>query len=198
MAETLGAKGKGGSRSRQGSAASEDAVSAWFVREILPLEALLMHYLRRNWRNASEMVDLRQEVYTRVFDAARKNVPDNAKRFLLATARNLLIDLVKREHIVQIEVVADLDQLDVASDAVGPDRAAVARDELRHLQAALERLPPRTREAIILTYVEELKIREIAARMGVGKSTASSHLTSGLRMLVDMLQSKQTEPEKKT
>lgn len=198
MAETLGAKGKGGSRSRQGSAASEDAVSAWFVREVLPLESLLMHYLRRNWRNASEMVDLRQEVYTRVFDAARKNIPDNAKRFLLATARNLLIDLVKREHIVQIEIVADLDQLDVASDAAGPDREAAARDELRHLQAALERLPPRTREAIILTYVEELKIREIAVRMGVGKSTASSHLTSGLRMLVDMLHGESTEPEKKS
>ena len=193
MAETLAAGRKGGSRSRHGGAAADDAASAWFVREILPLEALLMHYLRRNWQNASEIVDLRQEVYARVFDAARKAVPENPKRFLLATARNLLINLVKRGNIVQIEVVADLDQLDVPSDAVGPERSAAARDELRHLLALLEKLPPRTREAVILTYVDDLKIREIAARMGVAKSTASVHLTSGLRALADMLYGASTE-----
>jgi RNA polymerase sigma factor (sigma-70 family) len=198
MTETLATGRRGGSRSRQGSAASDDAASAWFVREVLPLEALLMHYLRRNWQNASEVVDLRQEVYARVFDAARKAIPDNTKRFLLATARNLLINLVKREHIVQIEVVADFDTLDIPSDAAGPDRVAAARDELRHLQAVLDTLPPRTREAILLTYVEDLKIRQIAARMGVAKSTASTHLTSGLRMLADILHGDPAEGGKKS
>ncbi len=197
MSETLATGRKGGSRGRQGSTAADDSASAWFVREILPLEALLMHYLRRNWQNASEIVDLRQEVYARVFDAAQKNIPENAKRFLLATARNLLIDLVKHEHIVQIEIVADIDTLDIASDAAGPDRVVQARDELRHLQAALERLPPLMREAIILTYVEELKIREIAVRLGVGKSTVSTYLTSGLRTLANILHGGSTESDEK-
>jgi RNA polymerase sigma factor (sigma-70 family) len=197
MVETLAAGRKGGSRNRHGNAAADDAASAWFTREILPLEALLMHYLRRNWQNASEVVDLRQEIYTRVFDAARENIPDNAKRFLFATARNLLINLVKREHIVQIEVVADLDALDIPSDTAGPDLAAVARDELRRLQTALDRLPPQMRQAVILTYIEDLRMREIAVRMGVNKSTVSRYLASGLRALADILHGEPADAGKK-
>jgi RNA polymerase sigma factor (sigma-70 family) len=164
-----------------------DAVSAWFVREILPLEAILMHYLHHNWQNRGDLADLRQEVYARVFEAAQAQVPDNPKRFLLTTARNLLIDRVRREHVVPIEAVADLEALSVALDQPGPDRVAVARDELRRLQAALDRLPPRCREAIILGHIEGLSGTEIAARMGVTKFTVSEHLANGVRALTEML-----------
>ncbi|HEV2561796.1 MAG TPA: RNA polymerase sigma factor [Rhizomicrobium sp.] len=171
----------------KGAAVKADAVSAWFVREILPLEAILMHYLHRNWSNFSDVADLRQEVYARVFEAAQNEVPDNPKRFLLTTARNLLIDRVRREHVVPIEAVADLEALDIAIDQPGPDRVLMARDELRHLQAALDRLPPRCREAIILGHVEGLSGKEIASRMGVTKFTVSEHLANGVRALTDML-----------
>lgn len=198
MADTLVTGRKGGSRSRNGNVSADDAVSAWFSREILPLEALLMHYLNRNWQNASEVPDLRQEIYARVFDAARETIPDNAKRFLLTTARNLLIDLVKREHIVHIEVVADLDMLDIPSDAEGPDRLAIARGELRRLQMALDRLPPQMREVVVLTYIKDLRMREIAVRMGINKSTVSRYLASGLRMLADILHSEIANTGKKS
>lgn len=35
----------------------------WFVEAILPLEGALTAYLRRVWNDASEIADLRQEVY---------------------------------------------------------------------------------------------------------------------------------------
>ena len=37
-------------------------LEAWFVDEVLPLEAILMQYLRNHWRDPSEIDDLRQEV----------------------------------------------------------------------------------------------------------------------------------------
>lgn len=185
-----------GDRLRRGAAVTDDLVSQWFVREILPLESILMHYLRHNWQNASDIADLRQEVYARVFDAARGQIPDNAKRFLLTTARNLLIDLVRRAHVVPIEAVADLEALGVAIDTVGPDRATMAREELRRLQAALEQLPPRAREAITLAYVEGLTGSEIAARMGVTKSTASEHLANGIRALTEILYGDPASPRR--
>jgi RNA polymerase sigma factor (sigma-70 family) len=187
MSETLAAGRKGGSRGRQGAVVSDDAVSPWFVREILPLEPFLMRYLRRNWKNESEIADLRQEIYIRIFDAARERIPDDARRYLTVTARNFLIDLLKHKQIVSIETVADVEALEVPADAAGPDRVAAARDELRHVQAALDRLPPRAQEAVRLTYVEDLPVREIAARMGVTKSMVSKHVASGMRALADML-----------
>lgn len=176
---------------------TDDAVSDWFVREILPLEAVLMQYLRQNWRNASDIADLRQDVYVRVFQSAREQIPENAKRFLLTCARNLLIDLVRREQVVPIEAVADLEALGVAIDTAGPDRAVAAREELRRIQAALEHLPPRSREAITLAYVEGLTGQEIARRMGIGKSTASEHLSNGLRLLTSLLYGEPADRGKK-
>ena len=123
-------------RRSQALAMATPALEGWFVREVLPLEAALMHFLRRSWPNKSELDDLRQEVYVRVCEAARKEIPHPAKPFVFAVARNLLVDRVRREHVVSIETVSDLDALGVAVEEPGPDRNAMARQELRRLQAA--------------------------------------------------------------
>lgn len=162
-------------------------VADWFIREVLPLEALLMQYLHHNWQNKSDIADLRQEVYVRVCEGAQQQIPDSAKRFVLTTARNLLIDRVRRSHVVPIDVVADVDALGIAMDTPGPDRVAIARDELRRLQGALDRLPPRCREAVILGHVEGLTGREIATRMGITEGMVSTHLAQGMRLLANML-----------
>ena len=172
---------------RAGAVMTDDAVSAWFVREIVPLEATLMHYLQHNWRNASDIPDLRQEVYARVFEAARERIPDNPKNFLLVCARNLLINLVRREHVVAMESIADLEVLGLASDIPAPDRQVMDRQELRRLEAAIERLPPRTREAIRLAYFEGLSRTQVAKRMGVTQQTASEFIANGTIALADIL-----------
>jgi RNA polymerase sigma factor (sigma-70 family) len=176
-----------GGQDRKGTAVTDDAVSTWFLREILPLEAILMHYLRQNWRNASDIADLRQEVYTRVFEAAQERIPDNPKRFLLTCARNLLINLVRREQVVPMENFADFDALGIAAGAPEPDRQLIEREDIRRLEAALEQLPPRTREAIALAYFQGLPGKEIAKRMGVAPSTVSELLANGALALGHIL-----------
>lgn len=170
-----------------GSGVSTPEVVAWFVREVLPLEAILMHFLRHNWRGASDIEDLRQDVYVRVCEAAQNGLPEQAKPFVLMTARNLLVDRVRREQIVPIEVVSDLDALGLAMDAPSPERAVMARDELRQVREALDGLPPRAREAVVLGRIEGLSGREIAARMGIAECTVSEHLSNGIRQLADIL-----------
>ncbi|HTO42365.1 MAG TPA: sigma-70 family RNA polymerase sigma factor [Rhizomicrobium sp.] len=161
------------------------ALVDWFVREILPLEAALMHFLQQNWRNPHEIADLRQDVYVQVYDAARKQIPTHPKAFVFQTARNLLINRVRRDHVVSIEAVPDLETLSIAADLPSPEHAAIARDDLRRLRAALDRLPPRCREAVILGRIEGLPGRAIAVRMGVSDATVSEHLANGIRALVD-------------
>ncbi len=162
---------------------SAAGLSAWFIREVFPLESALMQFLRRYWRNESDLADLRQDVYLRVYEAARTKRPDPVKPFLFTVARGIIIDKIRRDRIVPIEAVADLEALDMAADAPGPERAAIARDELRRLQTAIDGLPPRCREAVILAQVEGLSGQEIAARMGISKSTVSIYLHQGVRLL---------------
>jgi len=162
-------------------------VAAWFVREVLPLEPVLTRYLQRNWHNPSDIVDLRQEVYARVCTSAQKETPREAQRFILVTARNLLITRLRDAQVIPIEATADIDALEVATDSPGPDRIAIARDELRRLQTALDQLPPRCREAVVLAHIHGLAGHEIAQRMNISHQMVSGHLNNGLRLLANFM-----------
>jgi RNA polymerase sigma-70 factor (ECF subfamily) len=94
---------------------------------------------------------------------------------------------MRREKIVQIEAVSELDTLAIAADEPSPDRTAIAKDELRRLQAALDRLAPRTREVVTLRRIEGLSRAEIAQRLGITEVTVKWHLNEGLRALADDL-----------
>jgi RNA polymerase sigma-70 factor (ECF subfamily) len=187
MAEKPASGRNFGGQNRQGTLVTDDAVSAWFIREILPLEANLMHYLQHNWRNTSDLPDLRQEVYARVLESAQERIPDNPENFLFVCARNLLIDLVRREQVVPMDSFADLDALGVASGAPQPDRLFIEREDIRRLEEALVHLPPRIREAIALAYFEGLSRVEIAKRMGISHQTASEYITRGTYIIADIL-----------
>jgi RNA polymerase sigma factor (sigma-70 family) len=172
---------------RVNAAAGALDVNDWFVREVLPLEAALTQFLRRSWPNTSDIDDLAQDIYARIYVVAREKIPQPVKPLLFTIARNLLIDRVRQEHVVPIEAVADLEALGVAVDAQEPDRKLIAQDELRRLQDALDRLSPRCREVIVLGRIEGLSGRQISERLGIGASTVSEHLANGMSALADML-----------
>lgn len=159
----------------------------WFVREILPLEPMLMRFLARNWANKAELADLRQELYVRVYEAAARAKPLLPKPFLFQAARNLMIDHLRRRQIVSIETLTDFESLSVPTHEPDPERQVGARDELRLLRQALEAVPPRAREVIWLRKVEGYSQREAARKMGITEGTLEVHLRTGMRFLADAL-----------
>ena len=97
----------------------------------------------------------------------------------------------------EAKAVADVDALGAAMDAPGVDQAVIARDELRRLQGALDQLPPRCREAVVLAHVEGLAGHEIAQRMNISRPTVSVHLAQGLRALTSIMYGEDVAREKK-
>jgi RNA polymerase sigma factor (sigma-70 family) len=170
-----------------GIAMTAPDINDWFMRDVLPLEPALMQFLRRCVRDAAAIPDLRQDVYVRIYEMARKQIPYPVKPLLLLTARNLVIDRVRRDQVVSIETVADLEELDMAADEPDAERSVIARQELRRLQAALDRLPPRCRQAMTLRKIEGLQRREIAARMGISEPTVAKYLAAGMYALAEFL-----------
>jgi RNA polymerase sigma-70 factor (ECF subfamily) len=164
-----------------------ETLREWFCREVLPHEAALTRFIRRNWKNEADVAELRQDVYVRVFEAAREQRPLNPKAYLFTTARNQLINAARRARIVSIDLVADLEASPVLEDEVTPERCLSARDELRRVQAALERMPERRREIVMLKKIEGLSQNEIAGRLGVSVSTVEKQLSSGMRFIADWM-----------
>lgn len=166
---------------------NRNAVDRWFVDKILPQEGELTQYLRRRWRNQAEIPDLRQEIYVRIYEAATQCIPDAARPFMFTTARNLLIDRARRAQIVSIETVMDIDGLNIAHDQPDPERNAMGREMLRLMQTAINHLPPRCREVVMLRKVHGLAQRDVARRMGISEGTVENQVAKGIRLIVDMM-----------
>lgn len=162
-------------------------LKAWFFREVFPLEAALTRYIRRNWRNENDVADLRQDIYAKVYTAAQRQLPLNARAFLFTTARNHLINTAKRAKIVSFDLVADLEASFPEAASADLDRQLTARDELRRVQAGLERLPTRCRQVMTLRRVEGLSTKEVAAHLNISVSTVEQQVVHGLRALTDYM-----------
>ena len=158
----------------------------WFCREVLPLEPVLMRFLRRNWRNAEEVIDFRQDVYAKIFAAAAQAPILNVKAFMLTTARNVLLNQAKRASIVSFELVGDIADR-AGMDELSPERHAIARDELKQIRAVIARLPPRCQEIILLRKVEGMSHLQIAERSGLSLRTVESHIRRGMQDIASYL-----------
>jgi RNA polymerase sigma factor (sigma-70 family) len=163
--------------------AMDPSLDAWFKREILPHEGALLRYLYRVWPRRDDITDLRQETYARVFEAARLNRPLNPNAFLFATARNLMTDRLRRERVVSIEAVGDIEELNVLIDEMTPERRNIARQEFKRLAWAFDRLPAKCREVIWLRRVQELSQREVAQQLRITESAVEKNISRAVRLL---------------
>lgn len=167
--------------------AVNQALNEWFVREVLPHERALVRYLNRAWRTRSEVDDLLQEIYVRVYESAEKSPPVAVKSLLFTAARNLMTDRARRARVVTIEAVGDIEELSACVDEVTPERRLSARQELKALANAFESLSPRCREVVWLRRVDELSQKEVAARLGVSDRTVETYLIRGMQAVADAL-----------
>jgi RNA polymerase sigma-70 factor (ECF subfamily) len=166
----------------------EAGLNHWFKTEILPLERALIAFLRRNWRNPEDLIDLRHDIYERVLAAAAETgLPQSPKAYLFVTARNHLVNQARRQQVVSFELVANIEDVDQEFDIFVTERHLNARDELRRVAAAMELLPARCREVVRLRRIHGLSVRQTATELNINLSTVEKEFTKGLRAITDYL-----------
>lgn len=168
-----------------------DPLDDWFVREVLPHEAALLRYLARVWPNAADIQDIRHDAYVRILEGAARLRPIAPKSLLFTTARNLMIDRARRNRIVPIDLLGDLDSLNVLVDEVTPERRTSIRQQLVAVTTAFNKLPEKCREVLWLRRVETLSQREVAEKLGVSEGTVEKHMMRASHLLAEIY----TEPE---
>lgn len=162
-------------------------LNAWFCGEVLPLEAQLIAFIRRRWKDQGEISDIRQEVYEKALIGAGRELPRQTRHYVFAIARNAMINRARRAQIVSFDFVADLDSIETGVDILTPERHVEGREILRRVLLGLDQLPPRCREVVRLRKIEGLSTREVAQRLGVGIDAVEQHMTKGMRALTDFM-----------
>ncbi len=152
----------------------------WFKSVILPHEAALRARLRRLCPPGFDIENLVAESMTRAYTAKDTGRITAGRGYLFAIARNLLIDSARRDTIVSLDFVADLDTLR-SDDTL--EASLTARDELRRLQAIIDTLPPQCRRVFLLRRVHELSLGEIAEQMSLSVSTVEKHLAKAVMLV---------------
>ena len=139
-----------------------------------------------------EAQDLTQEVFLRIFKTLKsfRAGEGNFTVWLSRLTRNLLIDNYRRTKGERMtdSLETQLPMIEESSLAGGrTDGLLAGREASELLQAALQKLSPELREAVILRDLQEMEYREIALTLSVPEGTVKSRLNRGRAELARIL-----------
>jgi RNA polymerase sigma-70 factor (ECF subfamily) len=146
------------------------------------MERPLLYYATKLTGNAETALDVLQDVWVKVFRGIRgiKN-PASLRPWLYQVTHGLAVDRIRRhvstEKAEEVYVAGFHEATDVSF--TGDDVAAI--------HEALNYLEPKHREVLVLYFLEDLSLAEIAAVVGCSEGTVKSRLYYAKRTMKEIL-----------
>lgn len=138
----------------------------------------LYRFLERLSGEPDLAADLAQEAFVRMYE--RGALPDAPEAWLIAVAlnrfRNVASKRSRRTRLLTIERATRV----LADPPPSPMQTAVASESSERVRAALDRLPERERQLLLLS-AEGYRYRDIAAALGINESSIGTLLARAKR-----------------
>jgi RNA polymerase sigma-70 factor (ECF subfamily) len=168
-------------RARRGD---QNAFAA-LVRQVQrPVYGLCLRLLRTE----GEAQEVAQETFLRAYqNLERYDLERPFDLWVLAIARNLCLDLLRRRSRVQTEDVDEHAQV-LPSNAPTAEDAAIEKQERKSLEEAMSLLSAEDREVLALYYVQKRTTKEIAEVIGVAPGTIMARLFRAREKLRNRMQ----------
>lgn len=145
----------------------------------------------RGWLRASLRIenpdDVIQEAYARMYAHGRFDDIASGRAWFFTIARNIVLKQMRRDRVVRIEAVAEIDALGIVDYEPSAERAVSGRQELARVQRLIEALPERCRLVFLMRKVDGLPQREIAARLRISENVVEKEAARGLRLILQGL-----------
>jgi RNA polymerase sigma-70 factor (ECF subfamily) len=158
-----------------------------FEQAVLPHLDAAYNLARRLTRNQQDAEDAVQDAYLRAYRFFPSYRGGDARPWLMKIVRNTCYTWLRANRPLQEAAEFDENLFPPASPAQNPEESALETSNSALLQKALEQLPPKSREVIVLREIEELSYRQIAEIMGVPPGTVMSSLSRARARLRELL-----------
>ncbi len=165
---------------------NQDTIN-WLTVHLLPFEAELRLRLRRVCASAADVDDVIQDVYCKVMQMDGVAHVNDPRGYIVQMAKNLVTDRLRRDAVVDIEVMSNLCDLEVRDDSPGPEQTAFGRAELRWVMGLIGRLPDRCRAVFRARRIYGWSQKETADSLGVTEKAVEYESTKGMELISEMM-----------
>jgi RNA polymerase sigma-70 factor (ECF subfamily) len=144
---------------------------------------------RRLLADASFAEEVAQDTFLALWRRPGSYDPDRGplRAFLVGTARNKAIDLVRREEAARRAGDALLAEAEATSAGRSGAEHMEEIEERQRMAQALAQLSRVQREALVLAYYGGRTYREVAEELGIPEGTAKTRLRDGLKRLREVI-----------
>lgn len=157
-------------------------LARWFAEEVQPHESALRFYLQGKFSKLTDIDNLVQESLTRVWRMREKGPVSSPRGLLFAIARNLALDLMRRQQLVAYEAIPDKCDSFVYMDEADTAETVCKQQEFELLIQAIQSMPERCRQVFTLRVTYGLTQRQIAEKLGITESTVEKQMSKGIRL----------------
>jgi RNA polymerase sigma-70 factor, ECF subfamily len=166
---------------------------ARFEQLVLPHLDAAFNLARWLLRNRTDAQDVAQEAMLRAFRFFRGFNGGDARAWLLQIVRNTCFTWLEKHR--SGDLMTEFDEEIHLQPSLSPESQAIASDNRERLTRALEDLPPRFREILVLRELEGCSYKEIATITSMPIGTVMSSLARARQRLQRTLA--QSAPAKK-
>ncbi|MEO1038747.1 MAG: RNA polymerase sigma factor [Pseudomonadota bacterium] len=145
-------------------------------------------YFLRRTGSRSDAEDLVQEVFARLARVDGVGAVENRQAYVFQIAANLLRDRARRAGARSASSHETFDDGHHGDQTPSPESQLLAREALKQVEAALHRLPAKTRRIFLLHRLDGLKYREIAETIGLAESTVEKHMMTAIAAITREVQ----------
>lgn len=165
----------------------DNKVIDWLTSNVLPFEAELRTMLRKVCNGPAEVDDVVQEMYYKLMSMPEVQHVREPKGFAVRVAKNLVMDRMRRDAIVRIEAMSNLEELELEDQAPSAERVAMARAELNWVMGMIANLPPRCKRVVMARRIDGLSQSETAASLGVSEGVVAKEMFKGMKLISQMV-----------
>jgi RNA polymerase sigma-70 factor (ECF subfamily) len=136
--------------------------------------------MMRRTHHAQDIEDIVQNVFLKAHNVADWRNIKNPESYLVAMAKNIYNDHLRKEIKNMSKETEDIFDRDVKDDAPSPEDFLSGKQDMVEFEKVINSLTPRLKQAIIIIKIKKISYAEASEIMNISKRTLENYVTNAM------------------